>query len=230
MLNPKEFPLQMLIQIPIQQLASGELVDRWTIDFVINTIIHSREFSDLTFMAASRQKSKLALTLASSCIRPFSPSGKVSLDSNAPALDDSLLLLFYRLWINETNNLRQFTVSPAVAKADATPFSVDGTPFNVAAQFSKDHRARVMTPQAMELYHYFRSELDYLNGPARTPTYEDPTVASSFLLLSFTCFVNDGLWNSFWALWKNTIRSALFPQLCFTTCWRSSQRVVISRQ
>lgn len=215
MLNPKEFPLQMLIQIPIQQLASGELVDRWTIDFVINTIIHSREFSDLTFMAASRQKSKLALTLASSCIRPFSPSGKVSLDSNAPALDDSLLLLFYRLWINETNNLRQFTVSPAVAKADATPFSVDGTPFNVAAQFSKDHRARVMTPQAMELYHYFSSELDYLNGPARTPTYEDPTVASSFLLLSFTCFVNDGLWNSFWALWKKTIRSALFSPALF---------------
>lgn len=211
MINPAEFPLRMLVQIPILQLSSGEFPSRWSIDFILSTIIRSHQFDSKNFMVASNLKSQLALSLLFSCVRPLSPTGKST-------LDNTMLMFFYRLWINEQNNLRKHTITASQATSNPTPIlTPEGTLYNVSLQVKEDPRSRVMTPQAKTLFQYFASELNVLNYPANTVSHEDPKLVTSFLILSFTSFVNDGLWSNFWSLWRKTITSPLFtPEMFYT--------------
>lgn len=208
MINPKEFPLKMLLEIAVMQQASGECVDYWDVDFIINSIIHSTQFDGHPFMRISHLKSKLVFSLLTSCVRPLPPGGRTRTGvSKTPNVDDNILMLIYRLYINDKNKDRKYTVTASSAALDPTPYlDKNGDVFAVATQSKENGKSRVITPIARHLYNYFSSEIKEFDKHPLTKN--NPKLARSFLILSLTAFANDGLWSSYWSLWKKITHSS----------------------
>lgn len=204
MASPSEFPIDLLVEIAIFQQASCEIVDNWDIEFIVNSIIHTKQFDKLSFMKASQEKSRRVFTLLCDTVRPLSPSSRAS--PNTPTVNDAMMMLLYRLWTNDKNKKRT-TMTPSSARLDPSPtLDKEGAIVPVAEQRRNNSQARVTTPISLSLYRYLIGEIDITDGIALITT-EEASRIRSFLILSLTAFANDGFWSPYWSLCAKIFKS-----------------------
>lgn len=132
-LNHNEFPLEGLEEILILQQASGFLVDMWDVEFIVNTIVNSQQFSEKRMLKASDLKSKIIFSILKNCLRPQG----INLSTN-----NTLYLMLYRLWIGTPE------LNPSAASRDPTPKRDETTGELVVA------RRNVLNSTAITLYQY----------------------------------------------------------------------------
>lgn len=132
-LNHDAFPLELLEEHLVSQQAFGISVDMWDVEFVVNTIVNSKQFADKPMLKASDLKSKIILSIFNNCLR----SQGISMTAN-----NTVLLLLYRLWIGEP----EFT--PSAAFNDPTP-KRDETTGKLLIQ-----RDLVLNSKSLSLYQY----------------------------------------------------------------------------
>ncbi|VVT54081.1 uncharacterized protein SAPINGB_P003897 [Magnusiomyces paraingens] len=205
MINPTEFPIDMLVDIAILQQASCEPVDNWDIEFIINSIIHTKQFDKLPFMKSSQEKSKRVFSLLCDTVRPLLPGSRSS--SNVPSVNDSMIMLLYRLWTNDKNNDRKITITPSSSRLDPSPFlDNEGEIVPISDQKNENPLARVTTPISLSLYRYLMGEIDITDNITLV-TADQASRIRSFLILSLTAFANDGYWSLYWSLCAKIFKS-----------------------
>lgn len=217
-INPIDFPLEMLHDMLISQQSSGLVVTEPDIIFVINTIVHSNQYTHpqytlssieqqelkklnndgekLGFEQISLLKSKLIYSILENCLRP-----QMSPATDIHTINDSILMLIYRLWVND--QAPDF-ISPKSALEDCQPRGIEerlkrlersGSGSGSITRTTENANNRVLNERSRGIFRYFSDRIKANKpllhntttsraavGRSKNASNEQPSIISSLTL------------------------------------------------